>query len=153
MMRTNSERLYNIRQIIYTISYYLEYLIAFTIIAAILLSMVSLPYQLGLLFDNDSESFIAFLQYVMNLVIGLEFLHVICRHNLDSVIEVLMLTITRGIIIDHVSTMESLLGIIAVAILFLVRKYLYISKIDKSEEEARMQKAEEGKGAADAAAK
>lgn len=135
MMRMHDKRAMAIKRFIYKTSYYLEYLMAFSIIIAILLSLTSLPYQLSLMLDRDSNSFTVFLNYVMNLIIGIEFLHVICRHNLDSVIEVLMLTVTRSIIVTHMQTWEILIGVVAIGILFVIRKYLYISKIDRAEEE------------------
>lgn len=134
-MKTHDRRITALKQLIYKVSYYLEYIMAFAIIIAILLSLTSLPYQLSLMLDQDSDSFTNFLQYVMNLIIGIEFLHVICRLNLDSVIEVLMLTVTRSIIIEHMATGEILLGVAAIGILFLIRKFLYIPKKDKAEEE------------------
>ena len=48
-------------------------------------------------------------------------------HTPLTVFEVLMFAIARQIIIDHSSPLNSLLGVIAIAILFATRKFLFSS--------------------------
>lgn len=44
-------------------------------------------------------------------------------HTPESVIEVLLYAVARQIIISHESAMENLIGVLAVAIIFIIRKY------------------------------
>ncbi len=66
------------------------------------------------------------------IIIGLEFIKMIATHTLDSVLDVMLLAIARQMIIEHTTPFENLLAAVAVAVLFIVRKYLYISQIDRT---------------------
>jgi phosphate starvation-inducible membrane PsiE len=48
----------------------------------------------------------------------------ICSPCLSNVIEVLIFAMTRYIILDHSSMVSSLFGVLAIGILFAVRKFL-----------------------------
>lgn len=67
-----------------------------------------------------------------NLIIGVELIRMLYLHTPLSVIEVLLFAIARQIIIDHSSPVNSLLGVIAIAILFATRKFLF-SQFDETE--------------------
>ena len=56
----------------------------------------------------------------------------LCRHNMDSVIEVLMFAMTRHLIVEETSMLEGLICVVAVSILFVVRKFLFVAKIDRT---------------------
>ena len=119
------------KNFIYHFLGYLQYFVALTIIVAILITLLSIPQQLGVLTDVGSESLISFLEYVINVIISIELIHVLLHQTLDSIVEVLSLAITRELILQHLHTWEFLIGVIAVAVLFAIRKYLFISKKDK----------------------
>ena len=53
-------------------------------------------------------------------------------HTPSTVFEVLIFAVARQIIIDHSSPFNSLIGIIAIAILFATRKFLFVA-FDESE--------------------
>ena len=81
---------------------------------------------------RDSQYFQDRINQVYFVIIGVELIKMVMNHTLDSVVDVLMLAIARQMIIQHTSPIENLLAVIAVAILFVVRKYLYVSKLDKN---------------------
>ena len=56
-----------------------------------------------------------------------------CRHDLDSVVEVLLFAVARQVIIEHTSMVDNLLCMLSVAILFCIRKFLFVSALDKKE--------------------
>lgn len=120
-----------LRHLSYLASLYIQYFITFTILVAIVLSFLSLPQQLLSLTDINSDSLISFLKYIINIIIAVELIRVLCHQTLDTIVEILLMAITRELIIEHMATYEMLFGIIAVALLFAVRKYLYISQLDK----------------------
>lgn len=97
------------------------------------MTLFALPDQLHALLDFSSESLIGFLQYAINMLIAVEMIHVICKPSLDSVVEVLIIAVTREVIINHFSTLETLIAILSLAVLFLIRKFLFIKQIDKEE--------------------
>lgn len=64
------------------------------------------------------------------LVIGVEFVKMIIKPTSENVLEVIMLTITRSLIMDHSSMEQTLLGVVAMLILFFIRKYLFCEMRD-----------------------
>ena len=54
----------------------------------------------------------------------------LCRHNMGSVVEVLLFAISRQMVIEHTSPVENLLMVAAIAALFLIRKFLFIPGLD-----------------------
>lgn len=111
----------------------LELLVALVVIIAILITFLSIPNNLKELFIN--RGFNDFLKDMFNIIIGIELLKMLCQHSLDSVVEVLLFAVARMMIIDHVKIWEMLIGIVAIAILFLIRKFLFVSALDKQDSE------------------
>lgn len=107
-------------------SEYIKYFLAICIFVGIILSLWSLPHQLGRLVDINSESLIDFLRYAINMIIALELIHVLCHQTLDTIIEVLLIAATREMIINNLETWEMLFGALAIAVLFAVSKFLYV---------------------------
>ena len=102
----------NLRRYLGLMASYTEILLALVVIIGILLLCIRVLVQLrGFIISTFSgrevPSFAEFLSTVFELVIGIELLY----------------TIARALIMDHSSMQSSLLGVIAIAILFAVRKY------------------------------
>ena len=98
------------------------------IFTVIIMSLYSLLYDLTQLsFLDMSESFFnTFLSRSLGLVVGLEFIKMLCKHTAETVVEVLMFAIARQMVVEHLATFETLIGVLAIAILFFIRKYLLI---------------------------
>ncbi|MDF2615073.1 MAG: hypothetical protein K0S71_2859 [Clostridia bacterium] len=64
-----------------------------------------------------------FLADVLKLIIGVEFVKMLCKHSLGSAIDVLIFAAARKIVIAHYTGNELVLAVVSVAILFVVRKY------------------------------
>ena len=62
--------------------------------------------------------------------IGIELIKVLVRKDLDSLVEVLLFTVTRHLIIEGGSITENLIGVLSIAILFFIRKFLFIDTDD-----------------------
>ncbi len=71
-------------------------------------------------------SFSEFLSLIFALVIGLEFVNMLIKHTPGSAIEVVLYTIARKIIAEKGSMLDVLFGVVAIAILFAVKKYLNV---------------------------
>ncbi len=84
--------------------------------------------------NSGIESFNDYLALAFNLVIGIEFIKMLCKHTPETVIEVLLFAIARKLIVEHTSTIENLIGIISIGILFATRKYLFYNfdEVDKT---------------------
>lgn len=72
------------------------------------------------------QSFQAVLEQAFNLVIGIEFIKMLAKHTPGSAIEVLLFAMARQLVIGHMAPFENLLGIIAIAIIFIIRRFLFV---------------------------
>ncbi len=124
---------YKIQKKLYQYTVYFEIFIGFIIVAAILISMYNLFFGLRELFLDPmkEDSLQQFLGIAFNIIIGLEFLKMLCNSNLGTVVEVLLFAIARQMIVEHTTALENLIGVVSIALLFLIRKYFFISKLDE----------------------
>lgn len=118
---------------VYGFTYALELIVAFFIIIAIVISLIKAGADLAGLWTalDDQTAFRSYLEVVFDIVIGIEFIKMLCRHDLSSVVEVLLFAIARQMIVEHMPMNQGLIGIIAISILFAIRKWLYIEKDNK----------------------
>lgn len=138
MKRIRDEKRHSRREgvqgLLYEISFYLELAVAALVILLLVGHIIGIAVRMvrtpDFLFDEDT--FNRFLAMCLNAAVGIEFLKMLCRHSMDAVIEVLLFTLARHLIIEQYSMAESLLCIVAIAILFVVRKFLFVPKADKS---------------------
>ena len=116
-------QLHSARKIVfYTVGWF-EFLISLLAVAGIVAHLLGLDgfwafFRVAGLSD--------FLKYLFDALIGIELVKLLCRNDLYSMIEVLLFAVTRHLIIQHVTTLEILLGVTAIAGLFAVRKFLFL---------------------------
>ena len=104
-----------------------------TIISIILIiSIVTLILHLMMILIHSDGSNIAIdasqqmLQYCFEIVIAIEFVRMLSKHSVSSVIEIILFSIARSMIAEHQNPGETVLLIIALLILMVIRKYLLI---------------------------
>ncbi|CEM61765.1 transporter [Treponema phagedenis] len=119
----------NLRRMINQTASYSEIIIAGIMLVGIILLSVrafsGIVTIITTFFTEDSIPPVSeFLSIVFELVIGIEFIKMLVKRTPASAIEVLLYTIARKLVADHGSMLESLLGVVAIAILFATRKYL-----------------------------
>lgn len=119
----------HVQRFIFNTAMLLELLVALIVIAALLIMFTHVPTDLAALVETGE--FNQFLKKMFDLIIGIELLKMLCRHDLESIVEVLLFSVAREMIIEHMPIYFRLIGIIAIALLFLVRKYLFVSALDK----------------------
>ena len=73
---------------------------------------------------SSSATLVAVLDKAIVLAIGAEFIKMLCKHTPETVIEVLAFALARQLIVGHASPVENLITVIAIAILFAVRRFL-----------------------------
>lgn len=76
--------------------------------------------------SGDTEAFSEFIGNAFHIVIGIEFIKMLCKHNPATVVEVLMFAIARQMVVEHTSPAENLLCILGITILFAIRRFLFI---------------------------
>ena len=125
----NRPRRQKIQKSLYEVTFFLELIVACFVILLVVYALSQVFLQF---FRNPSGyGFMHFLEITLDIVIGIEFLKMLCRHSMDSVVEVLLFTLARHMIIEPTTMLENLLCVAGVALLFVVRKYLFVAKIDK----------------------
>lgn len=105
---------------------FLEFVIAALLACGVIVMTVQLVFSIDALTDASTyPNYDDLLTASLNLIIGVELIRMLYLHTPISVFEVLLFAIARQIIIDHSSPVNSLLGVIAIAILFATRKFLF----------------------------
>ncbi|MEY8337377.1 hypothetical protein AALB16_04980 [Lachnospiraceae bacterium 62-35] len=131
-MKASESKVNKAQTIISNISNYFEILMAVIVIIAILISLTHVPERMVVLWNEGG--FNSFLIAIFDIVIGIELLKMFCRHDLDSVVEVMVFTVSREMVIEHMPILDTLVGIAAIALLFIVRKFLFVSALDKHDD-------------------
>lgn len=106
-------------------SHILEFIVAIIVLLSILVSIFHLyePFIEFVMHGQEGEYFIEFLTSVFNVVIGIEFLRMLCTTDINTVLEVIIFVLARHLIIYELSAIDSLLTVIGIVIIFLVKKY------------------------------
>ena len=124
-----------LNEIIYTISRYTEIvlsavmlLVIITLIIPMIYNFVSIP-----LLDITPEQFTQFLGNALTLLIGVEFVKMLAKHTAEKLLEVLMFAIARQMVVEHLNMTETLIGVVAIAVIFTVRKYLLLKNSNDKE--------------------
>ena len=115
-----------IRKILNKFSDILEWVMAIIVLIAVIAGVISL-WEPFLEFVNHrlaAEAFLDFMAYVLNIVIGIEFLKMLCKPGAETVLEVLMFVIARHMIVHDTSALENLLTILGIAAIFAIKKFL-----------------------------
>ena len=60
----------------------------------------------------------------ITLAIGAELIKMLCKHTPETVIEVLAFALARQLIVGHSSPVDNLITVVAIAVLFAVRRFL-----------------------------
>lgn len=77
--------------------------------------------------------FMEYLDAVFNVVIGIEFLKMLCKPSSANIIEVLIFLIARHMIVQTTTPLEDLLSVVSIGILFFFRRFMLMTKPDKDQ--------------------
>ncbi|UQT49164.1 hypothetical protein M5E87_04150 [Flavonifractor plautii] len=67
----------------------------------------------------------AFFADAMTIVVGIEFVKMLMLHTPQAVTDVLLFAIARQLVVNHSSAVDTLLGVAAVALIFVIKKFLH----------------------------
>lgn len=111
----------------------LELTVAAVILAVIVCGGALLLWNTGKALLQTPETFSVgnFLSSALLLVMGLEFVKMLALHSAGAVIDVLLFTIVRQMIISHSGALDTLLGVAAVAAIFAVKKLLQVPETEE----------------------
>lgn len=119
---------HKVQHFLQTITFTLELILAIIVICIIAMQGIHLiKLFIAHVFDPAiTVQYSEFLKEALDIIVGVEFLKMLCQHSMSSVIDVLLFVLARHLVVIESTMFESLLCIISVAILFTVRKFLMI---------------------------
>lgn len=96
------------------------FILVVTVVQMVLTGKDSLNYLiLGQFSLNE------FFANTMNIIVGLEFVKMLILHTPRAVTDVLLFAIARQLVVNHSSAVDTLLGVAAVALIFVIKKFLH----------------------------
>lgn len=110
-------------------SSYIEIGISILILIGILVATINLGVELiglskeALLVPEVTVPIEEYLAVGLQLIVGVEFVKMISKHTVGSTIDVLLFAIARKLVVSHGSSVDLLLGILGIAILFVIKYY------------------------------
>lgn len=127
----------------------LEMAVAIIVLVGIVMTIFSLlsDFEIFYAMLGDTTEFKPFLEDIFVIVIGIEFLQMLCRPNSDNVMEVLIFLVARHMIIGDTTPMEDFISVISVGLLCVLRRYLHATK--EKEREKEREKSASGENGAD----
>lgn len=119
-------------KIFYVAVHVLEYLIA---LMTLFVLVGLLGYEIFKMFDTPGyfDSADTYLQNILTIVVGLEFVRMLINLTPANTLEVLIVAIARQVIVDHGSPWSNIACVLCIGGLFAIRKFL-ISKRDLKRE-------------------
>lgn len=132
---------------IYNVARYTEIVLSIVILIVIALAGIRLIYAITetSLMEMDIDFFTKFLANALSLVVGVEFVKMLCRHSAQTVVEVLMFATARQMVVEHMEPIQTLIGVLAIAILFAIRKFLMTEDTDMAHAPKKILKDKEEK--------
>ena len=107
-------------------TYLFELLISIIVAIAVILLAVRLVIDTVNMktFNDGVNALVTILDDAIILAIGAELIKMLCKHTPETIIEVLAFALARQLIVGHASVLENLGTVLAIAILFAVRRFL-----------------------------
>lgn len=114
---------------------WIEILLAIFIAATVLLSGKDIVVLIYKVFITEASASYEILQglfaHILLLVVGLELALMLITHSAGNVLEVILYAIARKMLISSSNSVDILLGVISLAIIFAVDKYLHTNDVKR----------------------
>ena len=110
----------------FEISYIIELLISLLVGVAVVVMTAKVVIDMFDIsfFNQGIDSLVGILDKAITLAIGAELIKMLCKHTPETIIEVLAFALARQLIVGHTMPLENLITVAAIAILFVVRRFL-----------------------------
>lgn len=110
----------------FELSYILELFISLMVGVSVIILGVYTVFEMTKpeFYGEGIESLVTIFDKAIALAIGAELIKMLCKHTPETIIEVLAFALARHLIIGHVEAWENLITILAIAVLFAIRKFL-----------------------------
>lgn len=115
-----------VRNHMYHFSDMMELFMGVIVGIAVIVAIIGIFPEFLTLWDGreSADSLTHFLEYVFNIVIGIEFLKMLCKPKADTIIEVLIFLVARHMVIGDTTAVEDLFSVISMGILFFIKMYI-----------------------------
>ena len=132
------DRFKRLKVTVHIICEVLEMIAAALMLVGILFSTCSLIRNVDLFRELllDTSSFRGYMDQIFMLVIGIDFLVMLCKPNSENVIEVLIFLVARHMIVGETTPYQDFVSVVSVALLCVVRRYLRINNEKRDEKKA-----------------
>ncbi len=110
------------------LSDYTELTLALFLLIVVIYKIIQMMTTSVLQIGGENLEMEYYLQNAMTLAIGVEFVKMLFTHTPGTVIEVLLFAIARQMVVEHLDIVHMLVGVVAIAGLFAIRKYLFSTK-------------------------
>lgn len=113
---------------VYKLSGWVEIFISIVLVIAIVIFSIGLVKNLYDIVTTGHDRmgyFSEFLGNAFQIVIGVEFIKMLCKHTPSTVVEVLMFAMARQMVVEHTTPVDNLLCVLGITILFIIRRFLF----------------------------
>ena len=124
------------KQIILRVADLIETFMAFFLAVVIIVlvgKMVIDMFTPGVLEGQDMREL---LEYCFGLIIGVEFIRMLLKHSAGSIIDIVLFSVARGMVVEHQNAFESVFIVGALMLVFVIRKYLLLPNDTEELEES-----------------
>ena len=112
------------KKLLLHISEIMEIIVAIFMLVILALVIVRSVVTTTPLVFTEGTSIHFYLEGALTLAITVEFIKLLCMHTPGTLLEVLMFALARHMIVEHLTPLENLVIVVAIGVLFAVRKYL-----------------------------
>lgn len=115
-----------LQDIMFEISYIFELFISLIVgVAVLILAFCLLVDAVSVsAASKGADALVTILDDAIILAIGAELIKMLCKHTPETVIEVLAFALARQLIVGHAGSVNNLITVVAIAVLFAVRRFL-----------------------------
>ena len=105
---------------------FLEKFVALILLGTVVYGCVKLGMAAFDVGQGDLPSYMEeLLALAFNVIIVIEFIRMLVKHSMNTIVEVLIFAIARGLVVEHEEPLRALLRIAAIAALLACRKFLF----------------------------
>lgn len=125
----------SIQKLVFKIANVIELIISSLILLVIILSVFNMVRRIpGFIYvsGNYDENLSDFISSCFSLVIGIELVKMLVKHSVAIAVEVLVFSVARQMVVEHLTPTGIMISIIGLSGLFAIRKFL-LKDFDSSE--------------------
>ena len=107
-------------------SFYLEIIMAIFVLIGVVISIWYMIPQVGELMEaqGGTDVFMEYLEGIFTVVIGIEFLKMLCRPTSENVLETMIFLIARHMVINQATPMDDFISVITIILLAFAKRIL-----------------------------